>query len=298
MSKAVTPFIKWAGGKYRLADNLMKYLPANFDPKKNTYIEPMVGSGGFFFKYAPNNAYLSDINPNLIITYKVIQNDVESLISALKVHENNHHKHQEQNSKDYYYEKREEFNQLKSSGQDLIGIAALFIYLNKSCFNGLYRENSKGGFNVPMGDYKSTDSKKVICNEDNLLLAHKILRNVTVSCHEYEDTLKVIKEGDFVYLDPPYLPLDISSFTKYSKNDFGKNNHLELNAFCDAINDRGAYFMLSNSDTDLTQKIYLKEGRYSQHFEVGRSISGKIDASGKKFKAKAKELIVTNYEIK
>ena len=129
------PFIKWAGGKYRLADKLIQYLPSKFDSSRNTYIEPMVGSGGFFFKHAPKQAYLSDINENLINTYNIIKNDVESLILKLEMHQSEH-------ADTYFYEMRDEFNKLVKEKGDPVDVAALFIYLNRTCFNGLYRENS------------------------------------------------------------------------------------------------------------------------------------------------------------
>ena len=207
------PFIKWAGGKYRLANKLILFLPAEFNPSKNTYIEPMAGSGGFFFNYAPKQAYLSDINQNLITTYNIIKNDVNTLILSLKEHEKLH-------EKEYFYDQRKKFNELIINGGIDIEIASLFIYLNRTCFNGLYRENSKGEFNVPIGSYKNP----TICNEENLFSVHKTLQPVEINCHGYEQSIKHIKENDFVYIDPPYLPIDATSFTKYSKNDFGNFN--------------------------------------------------------------------------
>lgn len=275
------PFVKWAGGKFRLAEQLIPFIPKNFDSSINKYIEPMVGSGGFFFKYAPNNAYLSDINNNLVITYNIIKNDVNSLIKMLK-------EHKELHSKDYFYNSRDKFNLLIKIDNADLEVASLFIYLNRTCFNGLYRENSKGVFNVPIGSYKNP----LICDEKNLLLVNEVLQNVEICCHGFEDSLQKINTGDFVYLDPPYIPLDTSSFTKYSKNDFGEKHHEELSSFCDKIDEKGAFFMLSNSDTKLTTDMYMKEGRFVEKFLVRRSIASK--ASNRK---KAKEVIITNYKI-
>jgi len=279
--KMSKPFVKWAGGKYRLADKLIPFLSGEFTSSKNTYIEPMVGSGGFFFKYAPKHAYLSDINQNLITTYNVIKNDVNSLITHLKQHKDLH-------NKEYFYKQRDLFNELIKKGDNHLNIASLLIYLNRTCFNGLYRENSKGEFNVPMGDYKNP----TICDEENLLSVNKILQSVEIGCHGYEKSINKVKKGDFVYIDPPYIPLDPLSFTKYSKDDFGKKQHEELSNFCDSIDKKGAYFMLSNSDTKKTQEIYLREGRFSKKFKVSRSIASKAEN-----RVKAKELIITNYEI-
>ena len=275
----VKPFVKWAGGKFRLADKFMPLLPSSFNPEKNTYIEPMVGSGGFFFKYAPKYSYLSDINQNLITTYNIIKNDVNTLILSLK-------EHQELHDKEYFYDQRKKFNDLVIKGGSNVEIASLFIYLNRTCFNGLYRENSKGEFNVPIGSYKNP----TICNEVNLVAVSNTLQSVEINCHGFEESLKTIKENDFVYIDPPYLPIDATSFTKYSKSDFGKKHHEDLSFFCDSVNDLGAYFMLSNADTKLTKDIYMKKGRYSTEFLVGRTI-----ASNANNRVNAKEVIITNY---
>ena len=270
------PFIKWAGGKYRLADKLIPLIPSSFKPSKNTYIEPMVGSGGFFFKYAPKQSYLSDINQNLIITYNIIKNDVNTLISSLK-------EHQELHNKEYFYDQRKKFNELITNSGSDIDIASLFIYLNRTCFNGLYRENSKGEFNVPIGSYKNP----LICDEMNLLYVNKILQNIIIKCHGYEHIKP--KEGDFVYFDPPYIPLDKTSFTKYSSDDFGEKDHRNLADFCCKLSKNGIFFMISNSNTKLTKEIYsqftLKE------IQVMRTIAGSHSKRGM-----ANELIITNYD--
>tara|TARA_Y100000590_G_scaffold306473_1_gene345791 strand:+ start:3598 stop:4494 length:897 start_codon:yes stop_codon:yes gene_type:complete len=290
------PFVKWAGGKYRLSERLIPLMPKEFDPSKNTYIEPMVGSGGFFFNYNPKRAYLSDINKNLITTYNVIKNDVENLIDNLK-------KYKKLHNQAYFEKQRKLFNKLIKKGENELEIASLFIYLNKTCFNGLYRENSKGEFNVPIGAYKNP----LICDEENLLSVNKTLQSIEIGCHSYEKSINKIKKGDFVYIDPPYIPIDLTSFTKYSKDDFGENEHIELSNFCDRIDSKGAFYMLSNSDTKKTRDIYftvkeeqgqflifedINEQRFSDQFLVSRSIS-----SNAKKRNKAKELIITNYKI-
>lgn len=284
-NKSAKPFVKWAGGKYRLADQLIPLLPKRFDHLKNTYIEPMAGSGGFFFKYAPKHAYLSDINKNLITTYNIIKNDVNTLILRLK-------EYQELHSKEYFYNQRKKFNKLIANTGSDTEIASLFIYLNRTCFNGLYRENSKGEFNVPIGKDSKGKLFPVNYDKDNLLAVSEILQSVEIGCHGYENSITKVKEGDFVYIDPPYIPLDHLSFTKYSKDDFGKKEHEQLSDFCDSLSNKGAYFMLSNSDTKNTREIYLKEGCFSKEFSVNRSISSKP-----KSRVKAKELIITNYEL-
>ena len=269
------PFIKWAGGKYRLADKLIQYLPSKFDSSRNTYIEPMVGSGGFFFKHAPKQAYLSDINENLINTYNVIKNDVQYLIMKLEVHASKH-------DANYFYKMRDKFNKLVKEKGDPVDIAALFIYLNRTCFNGLYRENSNGEFNVPIGDYKNP----LVADIGNLGSVHYLLQDITIKCHGYEHIKP--NEGDFVYFDPPYIPLDKTSFTKYSSDDFVEKDHRKLADFCSKLDDDGVFFMISNSSTKLTKEIYsqftLKE------IQVMRTIAGSHSKRGM-----ANELIITNY---
>ena len=155
----------------------------------------------------------------------------------------------------------------------------------------MYRENKKGEFNVPVGRKSNGDLLPMSVDFDNLRNVHKTLQNVELACHSYEKCIDGINEGDFVYIDPPYIPLDTTSFTQYSKDDFGEKNHYQLENFCSAINERGGHFMLSNSDTELTREIYLKDGRYSYEFDVQRSI-----ASMAKNRKKAQELIITNYK--
>ena len=273
------PFIKWAGGKYRLADKLVPFISKDFNPSKNRYFEPMVGSGGFFFRYAPKNAYLSDVNPKLIDTYKTVKDHrmFEDLLGLLRAFERTPH------TKDSFLRIREEFNK---EGLHELETASYFIYLNKMCFNGLYRENSKGHFNVPMGD-----KREFVVDESNLRNVNNMLQNVDIRCHGFEDCIEHISAGDFVYLDPPYIPKDPLSFTKYSKNDFGKKQHEELSIFCDKVHSKGAFFMLSNSDTDLTNDLYMKEGRFKNKFLVSRTIASKA-----KNRTKAKEVIITNYK--
>ncbi|MDC3013441.1 DNA adenine methylase [Candidatus Marinimicrobia bacterium] len=269
------PFIKWAGGKYRLADKFIPLLPLKFNSTESQYFEPMIGSGGFFFKYLPQKAYLSDINFNLINTYNVIKNDVENLIVNLKIHEFQH-------DGKYFYKMRDKFNKLIKNNEDLTEIAALFIYLNRTCFNGLYRENSKGEFNVPIGKYKNP----TICNEKNLRSVNKLLKNIEIKCHGY-DSIKP-NEGDFVYFDPPYIPLEKTSFTKYSSDDFFEKDHRLLMNFCRKLDQNGVYFMISNSNTSLTKEIYSNFN--IKEIQVMRTIAGSHSKRGI-----AKELVITNY---
>ena len=270
------PFVKWAGGKYALASTLKEYLPSDFDNLR--YFEPMVGGGGMFFRLNLSSAYLSDINEKLINTYQCIKEDVNSVIHHLKSYEKHHHDNDE-----YYYAQREKFNENSS---DKFEMASLFIYLNKTCFNGLYRENSKGEFNVPKG--RTSSGTVTICDEDNLVSCSKLFENIEFECHSYEDILPNIDSNSFVYLDPPYLPLNKVSFTKYTKDDFTEQMHFDLKHFCDKLSEEGARFMMSNSDTEKTREIY---SRYDmKEILVNRSVG-----SSSKSRKKAAELIITNY---
>ncbi|MAV13423.1 MAG: hypothetical protein CMC28_00325 [Flavobacteriaceae bacterium] len=267
------PFIKWAGGKYRIAEKLNSFKPKNI----NTYFEPMVGSGGLFFSNPPKKAYLSDINSKLINTYNVIKNKAyfQELIDELYLFQDITH------SKENYLKIREAFNQ---DDLNSINSAVYFIYLNKMCFNGLYRENSKGHFNVPMGD-----KREFSVDEENLIKVHNALQNIEIACHSYENIDP--KKGDFVYLDPPYIPLDKLSFTQYSKSDFGEKDHRKLAKFCVKLDKRGVNYMISNSNTDMTKDIYVHSEHIQFHeIQVMRTISGSKNNRGM-----AGELIITNY---
>ena len=267
------PFIKWAGGKYRIAEHLNSYKPKEF----NTYYEPMVGSGGLFFSNPPKKAYLSDINSKLIDTYKAIKDNVvfEHLLNSLWDLERIPH------TKEGYNKIRDKFNE---DSLHILETASYFIYLNKMCFNGLYRENSKGHFNVPMGDKRT-----FMIDDKNLRSVNELLQNVEIACHSYEDIKP--KKGDFVYFDPPYIPLDKVSFTQYSKSDFGEKDHRKLAEFCSKLDKRGVNYMISNSNTDMTKDIYVHSEHIEFHeIQVMRTISGSKNNRGL-----AGELIITNY---
>ena len=270
------PFIKWAGGKYTLVNTLKAYLPLDFSNRD--YFEPMIGGGGMFFNLQPHNAYLSDINSKLILTYKSIKDNVDLIINHLKVHDTNHHLNE-----NYFYDKRLEFNQ----GLDCrYETAALLIYLNKTCFNGLYRENSKGEFNVPKG--RTSSGKVTICDEENLRNCSSIFKNIEFGCHSYEDILPKLNSESFIYLDPPYLPVNSASFTKYAKDDFTEQMHYDLKEFCDKLTDMGAKFMMSNSGTPKTKEIY--NGYNMKQILVSRTVGSKSSS-----RKKVSELIITNF---
>ncbi len=232
------PFVKWAGGKRQLIKILKKYVPSDF----NVYFEPFVGGGALLFEIMPEKAVIIDINEELINSYNVIKNNVEKLIEDLSKHKN---------EKDYYYKIRA----LNPEELDPVKRASRFIFLNKTCFNGLYRENSQGKFNVPFGKYKNPK----ILDEENLLAVSKYLNenDIKIIQGDYKEVLKFAQKEDFIYFDPPYYPLNkTSSFTKYNKYDFTEKDQIELAKVFKELNKRGCYLLLSNSNTDFIKKLY------------------------------------------
>ncbi len=256
------PFIKWAGGKRQLIDILLKNVPTDFQ----TYIEPFVGGGAMLFALRPNKAIISDINAELINAYSVVKKDAEALIRSLVRHKN---------EADHYYHIRKDW---KPEQITEIQRASRFIYLNKTCFNGLYRENSKGEFNVPFGRYKNPR----IINRDNLFAVSHFLNsaNVRIENQDYKTTALMAKKGDFVYLDPPYHPISsTASFTKYSKGDFSEKDQAELVEVIRELDKRECFVVLSNSNTDYIKKLY--KGFHIKEVEATRFINCKAEKRGK-----------------
>ncbi|MCQ2385084.1 MAG: DNA adenine methylase, partial [Clostridia bacterium] len=248
--KKVKPFLKWAGGKGQLLSEIEQYYPFE-DGMITKYAEPFVGGGAVLFdilsKYDLDEVYISDINAELINTYCVIRDNVDDLIVLLKGMQKEFVPADVEYRKEYYSAKRERFNDLKVHGDASNNIekAALMIFLNKTCFNGLFRVNRKGFFNVPMGKYK----KPLICDEDNLRAVSEALRNVTVVCGDYRRSADFIDDSTFVYFDPPYRPItDTASFTAYTENLFGDDAQIELAKFADNMHQKGAKIVISNSD--------------------------------------------------
>jgi DNA adenine methylase len=248
-NKTAKPFIKWAGGKTQLLTEIDNEIPNFIKKNQFTYIEPFVGAGAVFFwiiqKYPNiNKAVINDINPDLMNTYQIIKENVEELIQLLKIWENEFHSLENNinEKKEYYYSKRKLFNKRKS---DNVTQAALFIFLNRTCFNGLYRVNSKNEFNVPIGSYK----KPMICDEENLRAVNEVLQNVTILCGDFEKTLKYAENITLFYLDPPYKPLsNTSSFNSYTNKEFDDVEQIRLAKFCEKIDSLGYKWILSNSD--------------------------------------------------
>jgi DNA adenine methylase len=253
MRKAETntakPFLKWAGGKTQLITDIEMALPIEITHNKFTYIEPFVGSGAVLFwmlsKFPKlEHAVINDINTDLINTYKVIASKPKEIISILLDFQNEYHalENKEEEKKAYYYQKREVFN---TRATDKSTQAALFIFLNKTCFNGLYRVNRNNLFNVPMGGYKMP----TICNAPNILAVSNALQKVEIHNGDFEETLAYAKDNTFFYFDPPYKPLsETSSFSSYSTDEFNDAEQIRLRDFCSNLNIIGHSWMLSNSD--------------------------------------------------
>jgi len=275
------PFVKWVGGKRQLLKQFRErdlYPPYDFDPKTATYFEPFVGGGAMFFDLLPKKAVLSDMNAELVTTYNVIKNDVEGLIKKLK-------EYQKKNNKEYFLKVRaQDFKKLSD-----VDVAARFIYLNRTCFNGMFRVNGSGQFNVPFGDNKNP----LICDEENLRKAHDAMKYTKILHQDYGKVLEKAKKGDFVYFDPPYCPVNAtSSFTSYTKEGFLEKQQIELKDAFMELHKRGCYVMLSNSDTPFINELYSGLGKKIKIHTVdaGRSINSKGTGRGK-----IKEVVVINY---
>lgn len=236
------PFLKWAGGKRQLLPEIKKYIPENI----NTYYEPFVGAGAVFLDFAFENCVINDQNLELINCYNVIKKDVSKLIEELKNYKN---------EKEFFVTIRQLDRDDNFSKLNHIKKAARIIYLNKTCFNGLYRVNKNGYFNVPFGGYKNP----TILDEDNAREIHTYLRdkNVKITNLDFEECLKDVKEGDFVYLDPPYDPVsETSSFTTYGKNGFSRDEQKRLKKVLDELSKKNVKWLLSNSATPFIKELY------------------------------------------
>ena len=271
VGKKASPFIKWAGGKR----SLLPDITANMPPAFNTYYEPFLGGAALFFEISSriNSAVLTDTNFDLVITYNVIKKEPESLIKLLEEHTRKH-------DSDYYYRVRKQFDL-----QDPIKIAARFIYLNKMCYNGLWRVNKKGEFNVPIGRYTTP----IIYQRANLIACHKALQNKHI---EYRDFEKITPDsGDFVYCDPPYHPIDTtSSFTKYTKIDFTEEDQKRLRDFALRLHNNGILVMVSNSDTPLIRGLYSEPTFNIAVVQAPRFVNCRADR-----RQPINELIITTY---
>ena len=296
------PFVKWVGGKRQIIDEIHDYLPSFIESTENlTYIEPFVGGGAVFFSLFPSpnihKSILIDNNPILIITYKAIKNHIDEFITNLAEYERLYSSFQENERTSFYYQIRDEYNALikvsnfEEFNQNWIPLATKFIFLNRTCFNGLYRVNSQGEFNVPIGSYVNPK----ICDSDNLFHVHKALQKTDIFHGDFEIAKKYISSSSFVYLDPPYRPLSSSSFTSYTKTDFDDNEQKRLANFCDRINELGGKFLLSNSDpknSDPDDNFF--DTLYSKYHIERINARRNINSNGND-RGAVSELLIMNY---
>lgn len=268
------PFVKWAGGKTQFLEIINLLSPSSY----NRLIEPFAGGGAFFFNKRADKLIINDINKELITTYKLIRNDHQGLINVLKKYEENHNK--------VFYE-----NLKKQKVSDLteIEIAARFIYLNKTCFNGLYRVNSKGEFNVPWGKKERIK----LFDEENILAISKYLKNSNrrIFNKDYKKLLNKVKPGDFLFVDPPYDNKNDKGFTSYSVDGFNKDNQKELFVFLKETEKRGAFWLLTNHNTEFIRELYKEYPHFTK--EANRY----INCQGDKRKGTVQEIFIWNYEL-
>ena len=295
INQIAKPFVKWAGGKAQLLKEIDNVIPDYIKQNQFTYIEPFVGGGAVMFwilQEYPNveQAIINDINTDLTNAYKTIKENVEELITILKKWGKEYHllKDKLEEKKEYYYSKRALFNSRES---DITTQTALFIFLNRTCFNGLYRVNRKNEFNVPIGNYKTP----MICNEDNLRTVNKVLQKVTILNGDFEETLKYAKENTLFYFDPPYKPLSqTSSFNSYSQDEFDDKEQIRLAKFCEKIDLLGHKWILSNSDVKgKNPNNSFFDDLYST-FNIKRVLARRNINSNPNKRGELTELLITN----
>ncbi|KAA9295188.1 Dam family site-specific DNA-(adenine-N6)-methyltransferase [Streptococcus anginosus] len=275
------PFVKWAGGKRQLLPEIQQHLPKKF----NTYYEPFIGGGALLFELAHNNSIISDNNHVLIDTYIAIREHLNELLPLLDNLQTEHNSFDDkEKAKEFYYDKRKEFNEFILDKDFSLKRNALFMYLNKACFNGLYRVNGKGLFNVP-----SNQKIKInIYDKDNLKQISDYLQNVQIFNQDFEVTVKNAKQGDLVFFDSPYAPLNPTSFDSYTKEGFSTEEHIRLSNVFKQLSEKGVYCILTNHNTEFIRELYSDFNLFE--VDVKRLINR--DAKNRT----GKELIVTNFD--
>ncbi len=269
---ACKPFLKWVGGKTQLLPHLIEQAPKQFE----RYFEPFIGGGALFFRLQPQRAFISDINPELINCYKVVRDDIDGLIKDLSQHIY---------EKDYYYNLRNADRRTEFAQWPCTKRASRLLYLNKTCFNGLYRVNAAGQFNVPIGRYRNPK----ILDEKNLLACSQALKPTQITQAEFTAIEHNVKKNDFVYFDPPYAPIsETSDFTSYTKEGFDSAMQKKLAQLCESLDQQGVKFMVSNSNAPLILDLY--KAFNITFVDASRTINSKSAKRGK-----IKEVLITNY---
>ncbi|MCF0110798.1 MAG: DNA adenine methylase [Erysipelotrichaceae bacterium] len=272
------PFVKWAGGKRQLIPMILERLPKTY----NEYYEPFIGGGALLLELQPKKAFVGDINNELVGIYKNVRDHVEELMSILD--ELTVEYNESSDKKELFYQKREAFNQKLLNGENDVETSALFLFMNKTCFNGLYRVNSKGLFNVP---FNGRNSLKIY-EKENLIKISEYLKSVSVEVRDFEETCKNAKAGDFVFFDSPYAPLKPDSFESYTKEGFSLDEHIRLANLYKELSARGVYCMLTNHNTELIRDLY-KDYKI-EVVPVKRMINSDVN------NRVGEEVIITNYE--
>ena len=299
------PFLKWAGGKGQLLDKFQELYPKQLKENKiKNFYEPFLGSGAVFFdiaqKYEIENAYLYDINEELVLTYKVIQNDVSKLTDFLYRYQKSYLKLDKTKRQEFFYDQRTNYNLQRFNidydkySENWFPRAAQLIFLNKTCFNGLYRVNSKGEFNSPAGDYDNP----TICDEQNLLAVNKVLQIAEIRKADFKEIITDLKSNSFVYFDPPYRPISkTASFKAYSKHGFEDNEQIQLSKLFKFIHEEGSSVMLSNSDPkNLDPNDNFFDVIYND-FNIFRVPARRMINSNAAKRGTINEIVVTNYGI-
>lgn len=275
-NKNVAPFVKWAGGKRQLLDKITERMPKQY----NSYYEPFIGGGAVLFEFQPEKAVINDINSSLINAYKTICDNPEEFIQAVKALDAGIG----EDIDTYYYFMRDKYNDKLAKNEMDIELAALFVFINKHCFNGLYRVNGKGLFNVPCNH-----SKRLSIDENSILDISEYLKKVTILHGDFEDACKNAQKGDFVFLDSPYAPINPTSFDSYTKEGFDVESHKRLARLYDELTQRECYCMLTNHNTEFINELYKDKGYKIDVVSVKRLINS--DAS----KRVGEEVIICNY---
>lgn len=275
-NSSIAPFVKWAGGKRQLLPQIKERMPEKF----NDYYEPFVGGGAVVFELLPENARINDINRALINAYRQICHNPEAFLEVI----NQLDSQMWEDGKKYYYSLREHYNDKLMKAEYDVELAALFVFVNKHCFNGLYRVNGKGLFNVPYNN-----SRRPSVDEHTIWDISNYLQKITILEGDFEAACADAKQGDFVFIDSPYAPLNPSSFESYTKEGFDLESHMRLAKLYDELTARGCYCMLTNHNTDLIRKLYDKKGYKIDVLSVKRMINSDVS------KRVGKEVIICNY---
>ena len=272
----LSPFLKWAGGKRQLLDKILDRMPTNY----NNYYEPFIGGGALLFELQPDSAVINDINASLINTYRIIADRPHEFISTVMELDSKMPK----DGKTYYYSLRKRYNNKLVKEEYDTELAALFVFLNKHCFNGLYRVNGKGLFNVPYNN-----SKRESINNESIIAVSEYLKNVKIMQGDFEKTCTTAQKGDFVFFDSPYAPLNPTSFESYTKEGFDLESHKRLADLFERLTDKGCYCMLTNHNTELINDLYGNKGYKMDVVRVKRMINSNAS------KRIGEELILYNY---